>query len=176
VLVKAGWHVETAANGRIGLEYLARQVPSLVLLDLMMPEMDGFEFLENMHRRAEWRDVPVVVVTAKVLSEEDHDRLNGYVEFVAQKGGEAGGLAVSDVTRLLERALDRERRSGRDRRRLRASRHVQLDAGAAPRDEQPTGTARLRSGERRVAADRRTEADRRSNPHGSAGPDSRSDR
>ncbi|HEY6060479.1 MAG TPA: response regulator, partial [Gemmatimonadales bacterium] len=64
------------------------------LLDLMMPEMNGFEFLEALRERAAWRDVPVVVITAKELSDEERRRLNGDVERVVTKrggGGEPGG-------------------------------------------------------------------------------------
>jgi len=55
------------------------------LLDLMMPVMDGFEFLAVMRERAEWKDVPVIVVTAKTLTQEDYARLNGSVEEVIRK-------------------------------------------------------------------------------------------
>ena len=52
----------------------------------MMPEMDGFEFLDELRSRAEWRDIPVLVVTAKDLTEEDRRRLNGEVERVLAEG------------------------------------------------------------------------------------------
>jgi CheY-like chemotaxis protein len=60
--------------------------PSLILLDLMMPEMDGFEFMEALRQRGDGRCPPVVVITAKDLTEEDHRRLNGGVERIIQKG------------------------------------------------------------------------------------------
>jgi CheY-like chemotaxis protein len=56
------------------------------LLDLIMPEMNGFEFLVQMRARAEWRDIPVVVVTAKDLTEQDRQQLNLGAERVLQKG------------------------------------------------------------------------------------------
>ena len=65
LLVRAGWQVAEAANGREGLAFLERSRPTLVLLDLMMPDMDGFEVLEAMRREEAWRDIPVVVVTAQ---------------------------------------------------------------------------------------------------------------
>jgi CheY-like chemotaxis protein len=59
--------------------------PDVIILDLMMPEMDGFEFLEEMRRKAQWREIPVVVVTAKDLTDEDRRRLNGGVERIILK-------------------------------------------------------------------------------------------
>jgi CheY-like chemotaxis protein len=86
MLERAGWTVDEAENGRVALERLAAATPGLILLDLMMPEMDGFEFLEALRRRGEWRAIPVVVLTAKDLSAEDRRRLNGSVARIVQKG------------------------------------------------------------------------------------------
>jgi CheY-like chemotaxis protein len=91
-LEKDGWSVEEAANGREALAYVTRRQPALILLDLMMPEMDGFEFLAELRQRAEWQKIPVLVITAKDLSEEDRVFLNsslllsGCVKPVLQKG------------------------------------------------------------------------------------------
>jgi CheY-like chemotaxis protein len=52
----------------------------------MMPEMDGFSFLEALRQRAAYRSIPIVVVTAKDLTAEDHQRLNGYVQYIINKG------------------------------------------------------------------------------------------
>jgi PAS domain S-box-containing protein len=82
-----GWSVSEAEHGRAALERMAQRVPDLVLLDLMMPEMNGFEFLEAVRERAAWRGVPVVVITAKDLTEEERRRLNGDVERVVVKRG-----------------------------------------------------------------------------------------
>ena len=59
--------------------------PDVIILDLMMPKMDGFEFLDELRSRPDWQDIPVVVITAKDLTEEDRDRLNGGVERIIQK-------------------------------------------------------------------------------------------
>ena len=67
------------------LEWIAGTRPALVLLDLMMPEMDGFEFLDTLRRDESRRDIPVVVITAKTLTDADRRRLNGGVERVVQK-------------------------------------------------------------------------------------------
>ena len=80
------WDVATAENGRVALEAMAVHAPELILLDLMMPEMDGFEFVLRMRQNPAWRHIPVIVVTAKELSREDRDHLNGRVEQILQKG------------------------------------------------------------------------------------------
>ncbi len=85
VLERDGWTVVEAENGRIGLERVAEAPPEVVLLDLMMPEMDGFEFLESL-RKGPSSSVPVVVITAKDLSADDHRRLNGAVQHILRKG------------------------------------------------------------------------------------------
>jgi Response regulator containing a CheY-like receiver domain and a GGDEF domain len=103
---KEGWAVSEAENGRIGLEQMAVHTPGLVLLDLMMPEMDGFEFIEHLRKSPEGADVPVVVLTAKDLTERDRQRLRGTVENVLQKGGQSNEV-VKEVRRVLERANPR---------------------------------------------------------------------
>jgi CheY-like chemotaxis protein len=85
-LKKAGWNVRAAANGREALEALRAAAPSLVLLDLMMPEMDGFEFLQQFRHNEQWRQIPVIVLTAKDLTPADRERLNGQVNDILQKG------------------------------------------------------------------------------------------
>jgi signal transduction histidine kinase/DNA-binding response OmpR family regulator len=82
-----GWQVSEAENGRVALEKVADQAPSLILLDLMMPVMDGFEFVIEMRGRHAWRGIPIVVVTAKDITAEDRQRLNGEVVGLIQKGG-----------------------------------------------------------------------------------------
>jgi signal transduction histidine kinase/CheY-like chemotaxis protein len=101
-----GWTVSEAENGRIGLAAVATSTPGLVLLDLMMPEMDGFEFMEHLRRRDGGRDIPVVVLTAKDLTEDDRRRLRGNVDNVMQKGDRLDEV-VSEVRRLLERPVAR---------------------------------------------------------------------
>jgi PAS domain S-box-containing protein len=86
ILELAGWTVEEAGNGRIALERLATFRPGIILLDLMMPEMDGFQFVEELRKHPEWKSIPVVVVTAKDLTAEDRERLSGQVGSILQKG------------------------------------------------------------------------------------------
>jgi PAS domain S-box-containing protein len=96
-----GWAVDEAAHGRLGLERMSAAKPAVVLLDLMMPEMDGFEFLGEVRRHAEWDDVPVVVLTAKELTAEDRARLNGQVERVLRKGAAGPDDMVREVRRAV---------------------------------------------------------------------------
>lgn len=77
VLEKDGWEVEEAPNGRMALDCVRNRKPALILLDLMMPEMDGFEFIAELRQDAEAKAIPVVVLTAKELTREDRLFLNG---------------------------------------------------------------------------------------------------
>ncbi|MBL8191933.1 MAG: response regulator [Acidobacteria bacterium] len=86
MLEQEGWQVAEAENGRVGLTQLAKQTPHLILLDLMMPEVDGFTFVEEVNKNPLWRGIPVVVITAKDVTLEDRLRLNGYVEKILEKG------------------------------------------------------------------------------------------
>ncbi|MGH9364845.1 MAG: response regulator, partial [Thermoanaerobaculia bacterium] len=108
-LEKEGWQVSEADNGRAGLQRLAGVLPDVIVLDLMMPEMDGFEFLEALRKRAEWRHIPVVVVTAKDLTEEDRRRLNGGVERILQKDAPTRDEMLREVSATLAGCLERGR-------------------------------------------------------------------
>jgi len=86
-LKKDGWNVQLATNGREALAVVKVQEPALVLLDLMMPEMDGFEFLDHFRQDSRFARTPVIVLTAKDLTSEDHQRLSGRVSDVIGKKG-----------------------------------------------------------------------------------------
>jgi len=111
MIEEKGLAVQTAINGRDALERLAETVPSLILLDLMMPEMDGFQFVEELRSHEEWRTIPVVVVTAKDLDAEDWRRLKGYVEKVVQKGDYDRAELLSDVKGMVTAGLRRSSRT-----------------------------------------------------------------
>lgn len=104
-----GWTVTEAENGRVGLERLASTPPALVLLDLMMPEMDGFEFLHELRSRSSGDPPPVIVMTAKDLTESDRRRLNGGVRGVVQKRSRDIDGLLADVRR---RVAEHARHSG----------------------------------------------------------------
>ncbi len=80
-----GWQVTEAENGRVAIDSLIAARPDVIILDLMMPQMDGFEFLDELRERSDWQDIPVVIITARDLTDEDRDRLNGGVERIIQK-------------------------------------------------------------------------------------------
>jgi signal transduction histidine kinase/DNA-binding response OmpR family regulator len=104
-----GWQVREAHNGRVALAAVASQVPDLILLDLMMPEMDGFEFVAELRRNEAWRRVPVVVVTAKDLTREDRERLDGYVRRIFQKGAFSRDELIREIRLLLQSERGRDR-------------------------------------------------------------------
>jgi PAS domain S-box-containing protein len=85
-LEREGWTILEAENGRAGLNLFVDHRPALILLDLMMPVMDGFEFLRELRARDDGRAVPVVVVTAKELTPEERNTLRACVENIVQKG------------------------------------------------------------------------------------------
>jgi len=101
VLEHEGWTVTEAEHGRVALEWLSQNHPQLVLLDLMMPEMDGFEFLEALRSDGDRRSIPVVVVTAKELTEEDRRRLNGRVERIVTKSSQDPEALLVQIRRLV---------------------------------------------------------------------------
>jgi CheY-like chemotaxis protein len=86
MLEQEGWVVEEAENGRVALDRVAENRPELIVLDLMMPEMNGFTFLESLRQHVAWRSIPIVVVTAKDLTAEDLQSLDGYVQYIVKKG------------------------------------------------------------------------------------------
>ena len=109
-LEKDGWTVTEANNGLVAMHSVAEHCPSLILLDLMMPEMDGFEFLDELRRHPQWQSIPVIVITAKELSAEDRMFLNGSlflsgcVRQLLQKGSFDRQELLESVRRLVDQA------------------------------------------------------------------------
>jgi CheY-like chemotaxis protein len=101
MLEKEGWGVTEAENGRKALEAVGERVPDLILLDLLMPEMDGFEFVRELRSHREWRSIPVIVVTAKQLDAEDRQQLHGRVQRVFQKGGYTRDELLTELHELV---------------------------------------------------------------------------
>lgn len=107
-------HVLKARNGREALEMLERESVDLVLLDLQMPEIDGFAVLERMRERESLRKIPVIVVTGKVLTEENMARLNRGVTAVLEKGL----FSLDETAEHITAALERKRRLSGEAQRL----------------------------------------------------------
>ena len=108
-LEKEGWKVIEAENGRVALERMAERQPDLILLDLMMPEMDGFQFLDEIRKREDWHSIPIIVITAKELSAEDRQRLNGSVEKILQKGAYSREELIHEVRDMVTASISAKR-------------------------------------------------------------------
>jgi CheY-like chemotaxis protein len=100
-LVSAGYRVQSVEGGAEALAAMARERPSAVLLDLMMRPPDGFEVLCRMREDAELRDIPVIIVTAKDLTEKDREILRGAANRVIRKAADPASL-VSEVLRAVQ--------------------------------------------------------------------------
>ncbi|MEM1418732.1 MAG: response regulator, partial [Myxococcota bacterium] len=98
-LTKEGYEVRTASNGEEALERLAENRPGLLLLDLMMPKVDGFEVLERLREDAALRSLPVLCFTARDLSAEERAKLRRGMANVLQKGGRGGEALLEDIRR-----------------------------------------------------------------------------
>ena len=95
------WVVQEAANGREELARLQEEVPDVILLDLMMPEMDGFAVVAALQKEACWRNIPVIVITARDLSANDRQRLNSGVQSVLVKEMFRPAELVERIRRLV---------------------------------------------------------------------------
>jgi CheY-like chemotaxis protein/anti-sigma regulatory factor (Ser/Thr protein kinase) len=109
-LQKNGLEVVEAENGQVALERVAERIPDLILLDLMMPVMDGFQFAAELRKHPEWRKIPVVVLSAKELTGEDRLQLNGYVEKVLQKGACDQDELLAEVHRFVSTCVGNVRK------------------------------------------------------------------
>ncbi len=101
LLEKEGWEVNEAADGREALASLAKQRPGVILLDLVMPGMDGFEFLAALQQQEEVRSVPIVILTAKDLTATDRQRLSGSIERMLRKGSLGHDQLLAEIEAVL---------------------------------------------------------------------------
>ncbi len=97
------WIVQEAANGRDALACLRDGKPDVILLDLMMPEMDGFGTVAALQKEEAWRDIPVIVVTSRDLDARDRERLNSGVQSVLVKEMFQPGELVERIRRLVRK-------------------------------------------------------------------------
>ena len=108
VLEKEGWTVREAENGRAGLQAVAESKPAVILLDLMMPVMNGFDFVRELRKNKDWQEIPVVILTAKDLTVEDRQQLKGNVERVLQKGDYNREQLLGEVRALVKQRAQPE--------------------------------------------------------------------
>ncbi len=104
ILEPQQWLVTEADNGRVALEQLMIEIPDIILLDLMMPEMDGFQVVTALRQRPEWRRIPIIVITALDLSVADRKRLNSGVEAILLKNSFEPTQLVQSVRQAVANA------------------------------------------------------------------------
>ncbi|AFZ37664.1 response regulator receiver sensor hybrid histidine kinase [Stanieria cyanosphaera PCC 7437] len=107
-LIKEGWQVTAVENGRKALEAINLQTPDLIISDLMMPEMDGFELIHELRQQEQLRSLPVVVLTAKDLTQLERQRLQGHVNKIFQKGSYTSEVLLTQLHNLLSEAISRQ--------------------------------------------------------------------
>ncbi len=100
-LAPAGYRVLSAFGGREGIDVARREHPDLIVLDLMMPEVNGFDVVEALKTDTGTVSIPVVVVTAKLMTAEDRARLNGDVQKVIEKSDFNHGRFIGEVARAM---------------------------------------------------------------------------
>ncbi len=101
ILMKQHWEVVEAENGHAALSRIRQSRPTLILLDLMMPRMDGFELAAALQGQPDWASIPIVVLTAKDVTTDDLMRLDGLVEKVLHKGSNSREDIVRAVRELV---------------------------------------------------------------------------
>jgi adenylate cyclase len=103
-LASQQWQLAEAENGRVALDRLRREpLPDVILLDLMMPEMDGFELVAELQRHPEWHRIPVIIITARDLSSDDRTRLNSGIEAIMMKEAFSPAKLIERIRDLLSK-------------------------------------------------------------------------
>jgi PAS domain S-box-containing protein len=107
ILERQGWAVTEADSGRAALEKLEIARPHLILLDLMLPDMDGFELIGELRKSHSRDPIPIVAITGKDLTPAESQQLNGYVARVLQKGVYSCDTLLRDVRSIVNDRFDR---------------------------------------------------------------------
>jgi CheY-like chemotaxis protein len=97
------FQVIEADGGQTGIDLVHQHKPHVIILDLMMPDVDGFAVLEALKREPDTRDIPVLVITAKELTENEQQQLNGHVEVLLRKGLFSEQELLDDLGNALSR-------------------------------------------------------------------------
>jgi len=103
------WLLTEAENGRVALDRLTENAPDIILLDLMMPEMDGFQLVAALQEQPAWRRIPVIVITARDLSTEERARLNSGIETVLLKEQFSPADLIDKIRHLVAAARQPEK-------------------------------------------------------------------
>jgi len=103
ILEPAGFHVIIAAGGQEAIQLAKQDPPDLVLLDLMMPEVTGFDVVEALRADARTQNTPIMILTARHLTEADKRHLNGHVSTILSRGS----VGASDLLGLLHQVVDK---------------------------------------------------------------------
>jgi CheY-like chemotaxis protein len=84
-----------------GIEIAGNEHPDLIILDLMMPEVNGFTVVDRLHGDPHTADIPIIILTAKIVSAEERQRLNGHIVAIAEKSGIDRAAFLSEVNRAV---------------------------------------------------------------------------
>ena len=106
------WIVQEAENGRQALASLQGANPDLILLDLMMPEMDGFAVVAALQKERAWRDIPVIVITSLDLDAKERERLSSGVQSVLVKEMFQPADLINHIRQLVRRSMERRNSHG----------------------------------------------------------------
>jgi signal transduction histidine kinase/DNA-binding response OmpR family regulator len=105
ILNKGGWSVSEAIDGPSAFKLLAEDnIPDMILLDLVLPEMNGFEFITRLRQNQSWKNIPIIVNSAKDLTQEEKGRLQGDVVKILKKGDVTCGELLQEVRMVAGRA------------------------------------------------------------------------
>jgi CheY-like chemotaxis protein len=100
-----GFTVKVAQNGKRALEMLNSSKPALILLDLVMPEMDGFGVVRELQQNPAWRNIPVVILSGKDLTETEWKQLNSYISDFVKKGS----ISHVELRQTIRKVLGQEK-------------------------------------------------------------------
>ncbi len=107
MLEGSGYEIQTATSGREAMDEIARARPDCIVLDLMLPEMDGFEIVHRLSLNPEWRAIPVILLTARDLSHEERRALDIGTQRIIQKGSFSRDELLAEISVLMNEAAKR---------------------------------------------------------------------
>jgi CheY-like chemotaxis protein/anti-sigma regulatory factor (Ser/Thr protein kinase) len=106
IVSKEGWSVIEAENGKVALEVLSKSQPQIILLDLVMPEMNGFQFIEEFKKNPAWKQIPIIILTGTALTREERENLKGSIDVILSKK-EGGYLELERVMTQLKKLKEK---------------------------------------------------------------------